>query len=499
MATQDELNTSSDVAWRDYATDGVPSSGAHEPVKSDIRAHQRLVSSSITSAAEGIREFTTHAELASISGTVDGQVGQVVGPDAGTHTEVVAGSGVENVGRYRWDVGDTEWIRTGALPVQTAEESADLAEKWAEEPEDSEVTTGKYSALHHAAKASQTAASIEHALRTAIPTVTNPVVGIVLSPTRWLIRTPVFYSGSGDYIRNRSDYMEIELLNYGPSQSPVIAHCWGINAQRARINGQIIEFYNANGMVPSTWESAIYVGLLADPFNDTYYNRYGFGHGRMNYLGLYIGLNGGSNLRDTFEVGDVYRGSNISFSGSYAPLLIDDTVIGTHGISHIFDATYGLRVAQQLTVSLAGVGSNNDYVAMMLSDSANRAIATKNGSHSSNSEYTAFDITAEDGSQLPNTTADIGWEPNNANPAPLNYYMFHSQNPSVFQHMNLIYGAPVSGGNWDDCTTSKAFILSNADGNKKVYVNSRSGSTGLALTGTTSFQAMYRILVQAPV
>ena len=42
-----EITTSANTTWRDYETDGVPSSGAHEPLKSDIRAHAATVQTQI--------------------------------------------------------------------------------------------------------------------------------------------------------------------------------------------------------------------------------------------------------------------------------------------------------------------------------------------------------------------------------------------------------------------------------------------------------------------
>jgi len=51
--------------------------------------------------------------------------------------------------------------------VSTVSDSSDLAEKWASEVEDTEVETGKYSALHHAAKAEASATSVADAASTA--------------------------------------------------------------------------------------------------------------------------------------------------------------------------------------------------------------------------------------------------------------------------------------------------------------------------------------------
>lgn len=81
------------------------------------------IAAAITAASEGIREFVLHSELDAVSGTVDGQPARVLGPDAGTHTETTAGAGIDNVGKYRWDVGDDEWIRTGDLDTSDTHEA----------------------------------------------------------------------------------------------------------------------------------------------------------------------------------------------------------------------------------------------------------------------------------------------------------------------------------------------------------------------------------------
>lgn len=48
-----EIRTSANETWRDYVTNGVPSSGAHEPVKSDIRATMALVDEQMATVNAG--------------------------------------------------------------------------------------------------------------------------------------------------------------------------------------------------------------------------------------------------------------------------------------------------------------------------------------------------------------------------------------------------------------------------------------------------------------
>jgi len=48
-----QITDDGNQAFRDYVTDGVPSSGAHEPVKSDIRALFDLVDSTVAGVGGG--------------------------------------------------------------------------------------------------------------------------------------------------------------------------------------------------------------------------------------------------------------------------------------------------------------------------------------------------------------------------------------------------------------------------------------------------------------
>lgn len=78
------------------------------------------------------------------------------------------GDGIE-MGPTADEITDAQTYATAALAAQVAAETAEdgaqaaqvKAEEWAEEPEDFEVETGKYSAKHYAAKAATSAASID--------------------------------------------------------------------------------------------------------------------------------------------------------------------------------------------------------------------------------------------------------------------------------------------------------------------------------------------------
>jgi hypothetical protein len=51
--------------WRDYVTDGVPASGAHAPIKADIRSWGLEVESVVTASAMTLAEMSEPATPAS--------------------------------------------------------------------------------------------------------------------------------------------------------------------------------------------------------------------------------------------------------------------------------------------------------------------------------------------------------------------------------------------------------------------------------------------------
>jgi hypothetical protein len=227
-----EIITSANAAWRDYATDGVPSSGAHEPAKSDIRTHaatvQTQVDAALALAATGVlvkdavRVATTaNGTLASgfeNGDTIDGIVlatsDRILIKDQSTGAEngiyVVAATGAptratdanedaELPGSRVYVQegtanGGTSWqcsnasvtLETTALTfflvgdessvVSAVNTAVALAEQWAEEAEDTEVTTGQYSALHWAAKAATSAASAPLAAQKTVSSVESAIV-----------------------------------------------------------------------------------------------------------------------------------------------------------------------------------------------------------------------------------------------------------------------------------------------------------------------------------
>ncbi len=129
----DEFST----AFRDFATDGVASSGPHEPIKSEIRAIggvieeviteevgtlEELVDSTLTS---GRRGYLTWSAMAADTGQPAGTLGEVSPADSGTHTDPVVGGTVANSGVFRYSSSPAGWQRLYAMPVSATASNAE--------------------------------------------------------------------------------------------------------------------------------------------------------------------------------------------------------------------------------------------------------------------------------------------------------------------------------------------------------------------------------------
>ncbi|WP_173995024.1 hypothetical protein [Agrobacterium tumefaciens] len=98
-------------AYRDYALDGVPSSGTHKVAKKDVRNLGDVIQTQFQAAAAGNITAATWTQLVATPGSRVGQPGQVSPNDTGTHTDPVVGGTVPNGGEYRWS--GSAWQRTG--------------------------------------------------------------------------------------------------------------------------------------------------------------------------------------------------------------------------------------------------------------------------------------------------------------------------------------------------------------------------------------------------
>lgn len=107
------IKTAFRSAWRDFVTDGVPSSGVNKPNKSTLAALGDVIEAEVEGAAAGNVEAATWAVLDTIAGTRAGQPAVVKGPDAGTHTDPVVGGTVANTGSFAWSISPAGWRRTG--------------------------------------------------------------------------------------------------------------------------------------------------------------------------------------------------------------------------------------------------------------------------------------------------------------------------------------------------------------------------------------------------
>lgn len=127
-----EIRISANGVYRDYVVDGVPESGEHEPVSSEIRPLFGVIEDQLESVHGAITsglilEKTWVAlEARSTVDLVAGDGAEIVG-DPGAHTDPVVPGIVSNSGRFRYSILPAGWERIGGAAGQdnrTATETA---------------------------------------------------------------------------------------------------------------------------------------------------------------------------------------------------------------------------------------------------------------------------------------------------------------------------------------------------------------------------------------
>lgn len=150
------------TAFRDFVTDGVASSGPHEVIKAEVRAIGPLIEAALGVVSLGSADVIkdTRANLnADLAHPADA-VALVYADATDANNDFYIKVGASGTGSWALTTILHDVIATAAAPALA------LAEEWAENPEDDEITgnPGQFSALHHAAKA---AASSEAAVAAA--------------------------------------------------------------------------------------------------------------------------------------------------------------------------------------------------------------------------------------------------------------------------------------------------------------------------------------------
>jgi hypothetical protein len=344
-----DIRTSAAASFRDFTTDGVPASGIHEPIKSDVRATFGVVEDELEAvqdlAAAGIK-WTTNVVAVRSTGNVDiatalenGDTLNGVVLATGQHVFLGSQSTASQNGIYTvpasgaaaratWadtaaelaylgflvqggTVGAGErWmlpLATSAITVGTTALTfapvgigldvppASNAETLARTKTDAAVTPA---GLGHAIE--KIIAPLDFALRYGIPNASAKIVCIKAGEYRWLIRTPLKYDAGVN--PSNSDFAEYEMQDMGPFQSPTMTRGWALNSVRMMIDGRMIvpanfSFETFSGQTntqvePSTFEFAIEMGEGADTVNETNFPFKGFGHGGMEYVTSQFFLDG---------------------------------------------------------------------------------------------------------------------------------------------------------------------------------------------------------------
>lgn len=155
--------------WRDFATEGVAASGLHEPEKSAIRALGTVIENAIAVGVLGGVDVakSTRAELEADLAFGAGSIGLVYADATNANNDLYIKSGGSGAGSWALStvLHDVLAALTGPMLV--------LAEEWAENPEDDEITgnPGQFSAKHHALKAAAERALAEAAVASLGPSI----------------------------------------------------------------------------------------------------------------------------------------------------------------------------------------------------------------------------------------------------------------------------------------------------------------------------------------
>lgn len=185
--------------FRDYITDGVPASGAQEPVKADIRALFSAIETAMGNLSLGSVDvsYATRAALDADLAWAAASIGLVYADATDANNDLYVKVGGSGAGSWTLTTIIHDVIEGAAAP------HIELARLWAEEVEDVEVDTGQFSALHHAAKAegfADDAAASVVAAEAAVSDIINEELIQGTLPQGWI--EPDDYTG----ITYRNDY-----------------------------------------------------------------------------------------------------------------------------------------------------------------------------------------------------------------------------------------------------------------------------------------------------
>lgn len=117
-------------AWRDYATDDVPASGANEPDKEEIRAGLSLLNSELSAALSGMTRFATVAAMNAVTDSEDGELAYVYNNN-GDPADPANGVYQWNDGGSVWETADWYFNAVAAV-AQTFVDEAEAAQAAAE-------------------------------------------------------------------------------------------------------------------------------------------------------------------------------------------------------------------------------------------------------------------------------------------------------------------------------------------------------------------------------
>jgi hypothetical protein len=329
--------------------------------------------------------FSSWADLLAEPGTVRGERASVSALDSGTHNDPVTSAvGVDNEGEYSWSTNPAGWERVGdygsANIASDAEADAGLGDDKAISPPQRQRLELVERELNARAQVFQ------FMQRTSL---TKPLKFQMAERHRGYVEMrPHDGSYRDGHQRGQMDRSIFEVMNLSeyhglPTNNPIwivisiVSEFDGVETEHCNlsfdrvINGS--EFNN--GQAPTLFDPVKFIGAPGDSLATI--NSPGSAplHGRISYNGLGIYLNGGANLRDDLQVGQVYEGDTLSFQPSWNYLMPDGSVGALVTGLHLFAPLAGHQLKTNFVLQMSNafdVDETFGYSAMIASRWANR-------------------------------------------------------------------------------------------------------------------------------
>ena len=368
-------------AFRDFVTDGVPSSGLHEPPKSEIRRIGTLIEAALAAQNLGSVDIT-HATRAAINADLmhpENAVGLVYADATDANNDLYAKVGASGSGSWTLTTiihgvfanilasDPTATAGVSTSKAITVKQRADL-----EKLHDEDL--GKFFW--------QADGMLPSATKDNRVYIMEPGVRIIVDCR------PHNDHYRGGNVRRYDDLVRYEMFNIAERWHglPPGSHIWVINSIWARFKGlwaphvnfsfNTLDGGNTNtGQLPSTFEPVQFVGNSTDTIAAINAGG-GSGpyHGNIGYNSFSLSPDGGPSIRDTMAAFDVIECESLVFDDSWTYKSPDGTPLIAVNGARTFNPSSGNQLGMSMNLAYNSTASQTTfgYAAMMPLRLANR-------------------------------------------------------------------------------------------------------------------------------